>query len=63
MLLEAESIFPLFYENTTEAYLLVGCGVINNSTGKYRRQLSLPTLITTLIKLLKSFGNMSLTGQ
>lgn len=37
MLLEAESIFPLFYENTTEAYLLVGCGAINNSTGKYRR--------------------------
>jgi len=63
MFLEAESICPLFYENTTEGYLLVGCGVINNNAGKYRRQLSLPTLITTLMSLLKSFGNVSLTGR
>lgn len=60
MLLETESMFPLFYENATEAYL-AGCAVLNNSTGKYRRQLSLPMVITTLINLLKS--SVPLTGQ
>lgn len=60
MLLETESMFPLFYENATAAYL-AGCAVLNNSTGKYRRQLSLPMVITTLINLLKS--SMPLTDQ
>lgn len=60
MLLETESMFPLFYENATEVYL-AGCAVLNNSTGKYRRQLSLPVVRTTLINLLKS--SMPLTGQ
>lgn len=60
MLLEAESIVPLFYENATEAYL-AGCAVLNNNTGKYRRQLSLPMAITTLVNLLKS--SVPLTAQ
>lgn len=60
MLLEAERVFPLFHENATEGYL-ADCGVLNNSIGKYRRQLSLPMVITTLINLLKS--DMPLTGQ
>lgn len=37
MLLEAESVSPLFYENATEAYL-AGCAVLNENPGKYRRQ-------------------------
>lgn len=60
MLLEAESIFPLFYENATEAYL-AGCAVLNNNTGEYRRQLSLPMVIT-LVDLLKSSMPLTLSS-
>lgn len=53
-------MFPLFYENATEAYL-AGCAVLSNNTGKHRRQLSLPMAITTLVNLLE--GSVPLTAQ